>query len=124
MSTSIRDCQNIATATSRSPVTSGMRAPMRSVSRPMIGPSGDDEQGRRERADARLERAVAEDVLHVERHEEERREHRERHGERDERRAQERGRAEEREVDHRRADPALDDREADEAEDGEQRAAR
>ena len=70
-------------------------------------------------ADARLERAVAEDVLHVERHEEERREHRERHGERDERRAEERGRAEEREVDHRRADPALDDREADEAEDGE-----
>ena len=39
MSTSIRDCQAIETVTSSSPNTSGVRGPIRSASRPAIGPA-------------------------------------------------------------------------------------
>ena len=72
-----------------SPATIGRRGPMRSVSRPAIGAISDDHQRRGQEAHAGLERRVAEDVLHVERHEEEHREHRERDDEGDHVRAEE-----------------------------------
>ena len=37
MSTVMRDCRKSATATSERPIAIGIRAPMRSVSRPAIG---------------------------------------------------------------------------------------
>ena len=61
----------------------------------------DDHERRGQEAHAGLERAVAEDVLHVERHEEEHRQHRERDDERDPVGAQEGAAAEEAELDHR-----------------------
>ena len=78
-------------------------------------PHDDDHERRGQEAHARLERAVAAHVLHVEREEEEHREHREADDERDDVRAQERARAEVREVEHRGADVVLDDEEGDEA---------
>ena len=75
-------------------------------------PDDDDHDGRGQEAHAGLQRRVALDVLQVQGEEEEHRQHREGDDEGDEVRAQERPRAEEREVDHRLGAAALDEHEA------------
>ena len=70
---------------------------------PGDGSDEDDQDRHRQEGRARLRRGVAEDVLHVDRHEEEDAEHGERHEQRDDVRPGEGRVAEEREVEHRRA---------------------